>query len=87
MPEMRLRPRRAYANELLPEILGGPWMISECATWPLFYHHSPYGSEMSDIYDHETVFRLRGMHGPNGWFASARNKNPDTLRAGVWIER
>ena len=54
----------AYAEELLPDILGGQWAATHRYGWPPFYGNRGTSAGGS-IYDHETVFRQRGARGPS----------------------
>jgi hypothetical protein len=67
---------KAYADELLPDILGGQWMLTERYTWPPFYRVKKYEGVDDPIYDHETVFRQRGCRGTNNWRTCAVISQP-----------
>jgi hypothetical protein len=66
---------QAYADELLPDILGGQWIATRHYGWPPFYHANNH-SIGSPIYDHEIVFRQRGIRGPNSWQTCAVISQP-----------
>ena len=66
---------QAYADELLPHLLGGQWIVTQRYGWPPFYHANSH-SIGSPIYDHEIVFRQRGIRGPSNWRTCAVISQP-----------
>jgi hypothetical protein len=58
----------AYANELLPHLLGGRWTKSRA--WL-------DGFDMGRaLFDHATIFRRQGVRGPNTWKVCAVVSHP-----------
>jgi hypothetical protein len=57
----RGRARIACADELLPAVLGGEWMLTKGA-WPPIEE-----VQNTTVFDHWTSFRRRGMRGPCSW--------------------
>ena len=63
----------AYANELLPCLLGGEWVVSRRGVFRLV------GLNLRPLFDHPGCFRRKGIRGPNRWDNCAIVAHPYNL--------
>jgi hypothetical protein len=61
--------RNAYATELLPALLNGQWQSTQ--GWSLLEYQG-----CLPLFDHASVFRLRGRRAPNSWTICAVVAHP-----------